>query len=59
LIAVISVLFAAGTDTTATTMRYAFIFLAQHQDVQTRCQEELDSVVGRDRLPSWELDRNR
>ncbi|CAG0925044.1 unnamed protein product, partial [Notodromas monacha] len=44
LIAVITALFAAGTDTTATTLRYAFIYLAKHQDVQKKCQEQLDSV---------------
>ncbi|CAG0919147.1 unnamed protein product [Notodromas monacha] len=57
--AVITALFAAGTETVATTLRYSFILLAQYRDVQNKCQEQLDEVVGRDRLPSWEHDKPR
>lgn len=59
LLAVIAALFGAGVDTTATTLRYAWLFLALHKDVQKKCQEELDAVVGRDGLPSWELHKIR
>ncbi|CAG0919148.1 unnamed protein product [Notodromas monacha] len=57
--AVITGLFAAGTETVATTLRYSFILLAQYRDVQNKCQEELDEIVGKDRLPSWEHDKPR
>ena len=42
----------AGFETSATTIRWALALLADHPDVQRRLQEEIDSVVPRDRLPS-------
>ncbi|KAM6904927.1 cytochrome P450 2K1-like [Xenentodon cancila] len=39
-------LFAAGTDTTATTLKWCFLFMARHPHVQDRVQEELNRVVG-------------
>ncbi|XP_054754953.1 cytochrome P450 2U1-like [Lytechinus pictus] len=47
-------LFAAGTDTTATTLKWAILFLILHPDVQSKIHEELDSVFGRTRKPSLE-----
>ena len=41
-----------GTETSTTTIRWTFVLLANHPDVQRRLQEEIDSVVPRDRLPS-------
>jgi cytochrome P450 len=52
-------LFIAGSDTTATTIRWALFFLANTPAVQKKCQEELDRVVGQDRLPSIELDKDK
>jgi len=37
-----------GHDTTATNISFTFWLLATHPDVQTRCQEELDSIFGED-----------
>ncbi|KAI4890814.1 hypothetical protein NFI96_013990 [Prochilodus magdalenae] len=44
-------LFFAGTDTTATTIRWGLIFLMEHPDVQERCHEEIIRVLGWDRSP--------
>ncbi|XP_056304898.1 cytochrome P450 2B19-like [Danio aesculapii] len=51
-------LFLAGTDTTATTIRWGFIYLTQNPDVQERCHEEIVRVLGYDRLPCMD-DRDR
>lgn len=45
-------LFIAGFDTTATTIRWACLYLAAHPEVQKKLQKEIDDVVGRDTLPS-------
>ncbi|XP_016430350.1 cytochrome P450 2B4-like isoform X1 [Sinocyclocheilus rhinocerous] len=51
-------LFLAGTDTTATTIRWGLIYLIQNPDVQERCHEEIVRVLGFDRLPSMD-DRDK
>ncbi|XP_056304775.1 cytochrome P450 2B19-like [Danio aesculapii] len=51
-------LFLAGSDSTATSIRWGLLFLIQNPDVQERCHEEIVQVLGYDRLPSME-DRNR
>ncbi|XP_071807128.1 cytochrome P450 2J2-like [Asterias amurensis] len=45
-------LFIAGTETTSTALRWGLLHLMSRPDIQQRVQQELDSVVGRDRLPS-------
>ncbi|XP_005352281.1 cytochrome P450 2C27-like isoform X3 [Microtus ochrogaster] len=50
-------LFAAGTDTTSTTLRYALLLLLKHPDVTAKVQEEIHRVVGRNRSPCMR-DRN-
>ena len=47
----ISQLFTAGTDTTTQTIRWGLTFLVAYPDIQARVQQEIDEVVGRDRLP--------
>ncbi|KAK2885261.1 hypothetical protein Q8A67_016098 [Cirrhinus molitorella] len=54
----VSDLFLAGTDTTATTIRWGLIFLTQNPEVQERCHEEIVQVLGYDRLPSMD-DRDK
>ncbi|KAL2269692.1 hypothetical protein VTJ83DRAFT_1876 [Remersonia thermophila] len=43
----------AGNDTTAATLMLLVLYLMQNPLVQRRAQEEIDCVVGRDRLPTW------
>ncbi|XP_056589187.1 cytochrome P450 2B4-like [Triplophysa dalaica] len=45
-------LFLAGTDTTATIIRWGLIFLMENPEVQERCHEEIVQVLGYDHLPS-------
>ncbi len=44
-------LFLAGTDTTATTLRWAVLYMAAFPEIQDRIHQELDSVTGRNHLP--------
>ena len=45
-------MFAAGYKTISTTLRWAIAFLANFPEIQSKIQQELDDVVGGDRLPS-------
>jgi cytochrome P450 len=45
-------LFAAGSETTATTLAWAFLFMVLHPEAQQKVQEEIDQVIGHDRAPS-------
>ncbi|XP_785753.4 cytochrome P450 2U1 [Strongylocentrotus purpuratus] len=47
-------LFGASTETTNASLKWSILYMMIHPEVQTKVQEELDRVVGRDRLP--ELD---
>ncbi|KAI9444584.1 cytochrome P450 [Lactarius indigo] len=55
---VLGSLFQAGADTTVAAMSSLFLALVLYPDVQKRAQAELDSVLSRDRLPTYE-DRPR
>jgi len=46
-------LFSAGGETTVTTLRWALLLLSWHPETQKKLQEEIDSVVGRERLPTF------
>ncbi|KAJ8283592.1 hypothetical protein COCON_G00024420 [Conger conger] len=50
-------LFAAGTDTTATTLRWALLLMAKYPHIQDQVQEEMSRVIG-DREPRVEDRRN-
>merc|ERR1712150_61215 len=52
LLKIIGDLFGAGTETTSTTLFYAFILLMRNPDVQEKVQQEIDDVIGPDRAPS-------
>ncbi|XP_068945237.1 cytochrome P450 2J2-like [Petaurus breviceps papuanus] len=45
LIQVIIDLFLGGTETTATTLRWALLYMIHHRDVQEKVQKELDAVL--------------
>ncbi|XP_060084165.1 cytochrome P450 1A1-like [Ylistrum balloti] len=36
----------AGFDTTASVLSWAFMYIAEHQDIQTKIQQEMDAVIG-------------
>ncbi|XP_034366557.1 cytochrome P450 2C37 [Arvicanthis niloticus] len=44
-------LFAAGTETTSTTLRYALLLLLKYPHVTAKVQEEIEHVVGKNRSP--------
>ncbi|KAK5164564.1 uncharacterized protein LTR77_009770 [Saxophila tyrrhenica] len=46
-------LFGAGSDTTASTLCSAFLALVTHPDVLKAAQNEVDSIVGTDRTPTF------
>ncbi|KAI9441797.1 cytochrome P450 [Lactarius indigo] len=47
-------LFLAGSDTTAAFVSSLFLALVLYPEVQKRAQAEIDSVVSRDRLPTYD-----
>ncbi|XP_072168477.1 cytochrome P450 2J2-like [Diadema setosum] len=52
LTASITDLFLAGTETTATSLKWSVMFMMDNPEVQERVQAEIDKVVGRSRLPT-------
>ncbi|KAA1476007.1 cytochrome P450 [Dentipellis sp. KUC8613] len=44
--------YSAGAETTGSAIHFAFLALVLNPHVQRRAQEEIDRVVGRDRLPT-------
>ncbi|PIK61725.1 putative steroid 17-alpha-hydroxylase/17,20 lyase [Apostichopus japonicus] len=48
----VSDVFSAGTDTSIFTMHWCVGLMVQYPEVQAKVAEEVDRVVGRDRLPS-------
>ncbi|XP_059479051.1 methyl farnesoate epoxidase-like [Neocloeon triangulifer] len=44
-------LFMAGTDTTFNSITFALVYMVRYPHVQRKVQEELDNVVGQERLP--------
>ena len=51
-------LFVAGTDTTATTLRWALLYFTFYPEVQDRLSREIDDVIGTSRLPTMEDKQN-
>ncbi|GMR47043.1 hypothetical protein PMAYCL1PPCAC_17238 [Pristionchus mayeri] len=52
LVACCTDMFTAGQETTTTTLRWAMLFLAAHQDVQDKLRAEILSHIGKDRIAS-------
>ncbi|XP_072019395.1 cytochrome P450 2U1-like [Amphiura filiformis] len=49
--AALNLLFLAGGDTVSTTLEWGCLYMMAHPEIQQKIQEEIDSVVGRNRLP--------
>lgn len=47
-------LFSAGMETIKSSLLWMLVFMLRNPEVKKRVQQELDSVVGRDRLPTIE-----
>lgn len=52
LVALIKDLFSAGVETTSNSIGFVISHLIARQDVQRKIHEEIDSVIGRDSLPT-------
>ena len=52
LIGLCSDLFAAGTETTSTTLAWAIIYMSLNPDIQERVHAEIDNVIGCDVKPT-------
>ncbi|OQV22860.1 Cytochrome P450 2J2 [Hypsibius exemplaris] len=50
LLASLSDLFAAGTETTSTTTLWAFVFFLENPEIMRKVQEEIDNNTGRERM---------
>ena len=44
-------LFGAGSETTATTIRWAILYLLKHPDIKQRLQSDIDNVISDSELP--------
>uniref|UniRef100_A0A8C5RFX0 Cytochrome P450 family 2 subfamily W member 1 n=1 Tax=Laticauda laticaudata TaxID=8630 RepID=A0A8C5RFX0_LATLA len=44
----------AGTETTATTLQWAILLMMKHPEIQRKVQQEIQQVLGSERLPVYE-----
>jgi len=51
LLNMVTELFGAGDDTVAATLLWTFVHLANNSHIQSRLKEEIDGVLGHERLP--------
>lgn len=48
----------AGSETTGTTLNNFVLCMVLFPEAQKRAQEELDRVIGSDRMPNWEDEKD-
>ncbi|XP_023940890.2 probable cytochrome P450 303a1 [Bicyclus anynana] len=51
LVAICMDMFMAGTETTSKSLSFCFSYLVREQEVQQKAQEEIDTVIGKNRRP--------
>ncbi|KAF8330883.1 cytochrome P450 [Cantharellus anzutake] len=49
-----AILYGAGSDTTAATIASFILAMTIHPEIQLKAQAELNSIVGSERLPTWD-----
>ncbi|XP_030600183.1 cytochrome P450 2F3-like [Archocentrus centrarchus] len=54
LVSTVMTIFLAGTQTTSSTLRYALNVLIKYPDIQEKMQQEIDTVIGKERCPNME-----
>ncbi|GBM69202.1 Cytochrome P450 2U1 [Araneus ventricosus] len=54
----IGAFFGAGSETVRLTLEWLVLTMAAYQDVQKKVQQEIDNVIGTERMPSWD-DHNK
>ncbi|KAK3597279.1 hypothetical protein CHS0354_010905 [Potamilus streckersoni] len=52
LAALVGDLFGAGTETTMTTMLWTILYLVYYPEIQEKCYQELENVIGLDQFPT-------
>lgn len=55
---ILAMIIGAGSDTTGSVLQMLFKVMALHPETLTMVQQELDAIVGRDRLPTWEDEKD-
>ena len=45
------IFYSSGTETTSTSVSWFLLYMITHPEIQLRVQQEIDTAVGRDRLP--------
>ncbi|XP_005872504.1 PREDICTED: cytochrome P450 2U1 [Myotis brandtii] len=53
LLYIISDLFVAGTDTTSNSLLWCLLYMSLNPDIQEKVHEEIERVIGADRVPSF------
>ena len=45
-------LYGAGSVTTSVSLTFSILYLMKHRNIQSKLQQELDSVIGKLRMPT-------